>query len=258
MSSLYSVFSFFRCTVASATDLSSFTMPASSVAMSSFSVSMLSFIAAISVSWSAMDCSRCFVLSSTTSNSILQYSFLLSSSSCSFFSSLIMLSHIAMTLVKPPWRKARLPTSPSTRKSKPARCRRPAFFRAARSSARARPRISVALTLSCRKLALALGSVFLNNSNASSLLSSWIVSAKATSSSDRVFERCSNSFFLVLQLLSRPARNFLSSSRPSWVSESVSLKRTRSTPSSPICFVFVSMETVMALVSFVLASMDSL
>mmetsp|Transcript_17220 Transcript_17220/g.53922 ORF Transcript_17220/g.53922 Transcript_17220/m.53922 type:complete len:206 (-) Transcript_17220:787-1404(-) len=199
-----------------------------------------------------MACSSSFFLSSIWSNWIAQYSFLASSSDCSFFSTSTMSSHILMTLSKVPWLMALRPLRASTRKSKPACPWAPAFCRALRTIANARTRNEAALASTCTKLALALGRVFLKSSRASSSLSTLMVSARATSSSARVFCRASHSAVFVEQLFSSPARNFLSSAKEAAVSERSSFSWTIFTPNSPTCSVLVSMEAPRTLTSLVL------
>mmetsp|Transcript_32680 Transcript_32680/g.64362 ORF Transcript_32680/g.64362 Transcript_32680/m.64362 type:complete len:259 (-) Transcript_32680:390-1166(-) len=106
----------------------------------------------------------------------------------------------------------------------------------------------------CTKaLALALGNVFLNKSRASSSFSTLIVSAMATSSSARVFDRSSHSAFFSAQLLSRPARNFLSSSNAACVSDRSSSICTMATPMLPMDSVFASIACDNASTSFFFA-----
>mmetsp|Transcript_67736 Transcript_67736/g.191972 ORF Transcript_67736/g.191972 Transcript_67736/m.191972 type:complete len:240 (-) Transcript_67736:841-1560(-) len=232
MRSLNSAFSALRCSVASATDLSNALMPASSVAISSERVAIPSSAAAIEWSSFATVRSRAFFLSSEMSSCLPQYSFLLSSSCCSLFRLATMSSIIFMTLSKPPLLRAFFPDSASARRSSCARSRRPKAPCALRMAARARERIANLLVRTCTKLALALGSVFLKSSSASSSLSSLIVSARATSSSERVFDRSSHSADFVAQPLLSSARKFLSSSRDSSVSVRSSFICTTFTPSS--------------------------
>mmetsp|Transcript_107900 Transcript_107900/g.348280 ORF Transcript_107900/g.348280 Transcript_107900/m.348280 type:complete len:206 (+) Transcript_107900:1070-1687(+) len=204
-----------------------------------------------------MACSSSFFLSSIWSNWIAQYSFLASSSDCSFFSTSTMSSHILMTLSKVPLLTARLPLRASTRKSKPVFLWAPTRFCALCTIANARARSETALVSTCTKLALPLGSVFLKSSSASSSLRTLMVSANATSSSARVFDRASHSAVLVEQLFSSPARNFLSSAKDAAVSSRSSFSCTILIPSSPTCAVFVSMDAPSALTSFVLAAISS-
>mmetsp|Transcript_57430 Transcript_57430/g.170910 ORF Transcript_57430/g.170910 Transcript_57430/m.170910 type:complete len:288 (-) Transcript_57430:456-1319(-) len=256
MSSLYSVFSAFLCSVASATYLSREAIPASSLAISSFVVPIASVVVAMAVSWSATLRSSAFFLSSERSNWVPQYSFLLSSSNCSFLSTSTMSSIIPTIFSKPPWVRAFLPLSASTRRSNPARCLRLEDVCILRSVPRARERREAAVTSSCTKLA-ALGKVFLKSSRASSSFKTLMVSASATSSSARVFERSSHSLSFLAQLASRFPRNFLSSARVAWVSSRSSFICTTSTPTSPICSDLVSMDCVSAPTSLVLAAMSS-
>mmetsp|Transcript_88537 Transcript_88537/g.239623 ORF Transcript_88537/g.239623 Transcript_88537/m.239623 type:complete len:296 (+) Transcript_88537:172-1059(+) len=253
MSSLYSTFSAWRCSVASATDLSSSMMPASRAAISCVVVSMPSFALAMAVSASAILRSRAFLLSSVWSNCMLQYSFLLSSSSCSFFNIWTISSHILMTLSNVPWLMAFLPLKVSAIMSRAGRRFLSAFLCMARSKDKAWERSVEAETRTCTKLALALGNVFLKRSSASSSFKTLIVSAKATSSSALVLERSSHSCVLVPQLLSSSFKNFLSSEYVAEVSERSSFSCTMATPSSPICVVFTSTVAVRAATSFVFA-----
>merc|ERR1740123_1199177 len=101
-------------------------------------------------------------------------------------------------------------------------------------------------TCSRLELELELGRVFLKSSNASSSFRTLIVSAKAASSSARVFERASHSEVLVAQLFDKSAKKALSSARVACVSSRSFCILTIATPSSPICFVFASMVLVRA------------
>mmetsp|Transcript_67745 Transcript_67745/g.192004 ORF Transcript_67745/g.192004 Transcript_67745/m.192004 type:complete len:256 (-) Transcript_67745:669-1436(-) len=198
--------------------------------------------------------SSAFFLSSDASNWAAQYSFFWSSCCCSFFRFATISSTMAMTFSKPPWVKAFLPLSASTRRSSPARSRLSEPCRARRIAARASERMAEALVLTCTKLALGLGRVFLNNSRASSSLRSLMVSASARSSSARVFDRSSHSAFFVSQPFFSSARNFLSSARASSVSDRSSFIWAIFTPSSPIRVSFSWMDAVKAATSLVLAA----
>mmetsp|Transcript_23525 Transcript_23525/g.65138 ORF Transcript_23525/g.65138 Transcript_23525/m.65138 type:complete len:205 (+) Transcript_23525:71-685(+) len=167
-----------------------------------------------------------------------------------------MESHIVMTFSKPPWLSAVLPVSASTNRSSPGRCCRSAIRWALRTASNARARSEATLACTCTKLA-APGSVCLKSSRASSSLSTLMVSARVTNSSALVFERSSHSAAFVAQLLSRPAKNFLSSARVASVSARSSFMRTRATPVSPICVVFDSIDEVRAAVSFDLACINA-
>mmetsp|Transcript_102391 Transcript_102391/g.320147 ORF Transcript_102391/g.320147 Transcript_102391/m.320147 type:complete len:259 (-) Transcript_102391:252-1028(-) len=257
MSSWNSVCSSLRCSVASATDLSSSAMPASSAAISEVSVVRPSFAASMAVSSSDTARSRAFFLSSLVSSCLAQYSFLCSSSACSFFSASTMPSIILITLSKPPLLMAFLPLSASTMKSRLARSRGRAAPSALRSEPRARERSADMLEATWTKLALVLGSVFLKSSRASSSFRTLMVSARATNSSARVFDRSSHSAVFVSQLPFSSARNFVSSAREACVSERSDFMFTICTPSSPICVVLLSMDAVSAAVSFVLAAISS-
>mmetsp|Transcript_11792 Transcript_11792/g.35279 ORF Transcript_11792/g.35279 Transcript_11792/m.35279 type:complete len:290 (-) Transcript_11792:437-1306(-) len=252
MSSLYSSFSFFRCSVASATDLSSSTMPAFSAAISSVSVAMSSFAFSMLVSLSEIARDRDFFLSSARSNCSRQYSFLWSSLACSAFRVAIISSTMAMTFSKPIF----LPLRASAMRSRRTRCG-PFAPCAFSSAARARARRAPAVVRTSTKLEAALGSVFLKSSSASSSFRSLIVSASALSSSPRVFTRASHSFFFFAQLSSRLARNSLSAASASWVSLRSPFICTRATPSSPTFSIFVSMAAVSTVTSFFFAAMSS-
>mmetsp|Transcript_40003 Transcript_40003/g.103550 ORF Transcript_40003/g.103550 Transcript_40003/m.103550 type:complete len:207 (+) Transcript_40003:344-964(+) len=202
MSSLYSAFSAFLCSVASATVLSKALMPASKAAISWMSVSMPCLAFSMAVPASATVRSKAFFLSSAVSNCAAQYSCLCASSSCSCFSMATMSSHILMTLSKPPAERARLPLRVRASRSSCGRSWASALLRMKRIMPRARARCTEALTLTCTRLAPALGKVFLKRSSASSSFSTLMVSARATSSSARVLERSSHSAVFVLQLCS--------------------------------------------------------
>mmetsp|Transcript_1590 Transcript_1590/g.5014 ORF Transcript_1590/g.5014 Transcript_1590/m.5014 type:complete len:242 (-) Transcript_1590:677-1402(-) len=200
--------------------------------------------------------SRAFFLSSARSNCVPQYSFLCSSSTCSFLSASTISSIIEMTFSKPPCWRAFLPLSANTNRSNSVLCWCLGDFRAVRRAAMAFERRADAVNSTCTKLA-ELGSVFLNSSSASSSLRTLIVSASATSSSALVLERSSHSLSFLSQLASRFARNFLSSARVSSVSERSSFFCTSPTLTSPICSDFVSIDCVRATSSLVLAAVSS-
>mmetsp|Transcript_55652 Transcript_55652/g.165486 ORF Transcript_55652/g.165486 Transcript_55652/m.165486 type:complete len:234 (+) Transcript_55652:832-1533(+) len=232
-------------------------MPFSKAAISSVRVAMLSFAVAMACSESETARSMPFFLSSARSSWVVQYSFLWMSSSCSFFRTATMLSIILMTLSKPPRFKDFLPASVRAIRSMPVRSMWPAAVRATRMAVIAWVRKAVALVRTCTKLALALGRVFLNSSSASSSLRTLMVSASATSSSARTFLRSSHSAVFVLQLSSRLPRNSWSLASAAWVSDRSSFICTICTPNSPMATVFVSMEAVSALTSFVFAAISS-
>mmetsp|Transcript_113150 Transcript_113150/g.156212 ORF Transcript_113150/g.156212 Transcript_113150/m.156212 type:complete len:265 (+) Transcript_113150:310-1104(+) len=227
-------------------------MPAFSAASSSASVAIASFADAMPASWSEILRPRPFFLSSVASNCAAQYSFLWSSSSCSCFSVATISSIIVRTLSKPTF----WPRSASRMRSMRERSPAPAL-RAFETSAEARARRLASLIRSCTKLALALGSVFLNRSSASSSFSTLIVSARATISMARVCFCAANSAPLVLQFFSRSARNLMSSSRPSAVSPASAFSVSILTPRSPTRCSFVSIIFESAATSFFLAAMSS-
>merc|ERR1719436_1524425 len=191
-------------------------MAATKAAISSVRVTMPSCAASIADwVWDSFR-SKAFFLSSELSNSVRQYCFLLSSATCSSFNKATISSIILITFPNPD-EVIFFPVSANARNSNRARPRGDccaAFL----TKARAFACIDWALTLTCTKLELALGRVFLKSSNASSSLRILIVSAKASSSSERVLERSSHSCVLVAQLFSKSARNFLSSNNAASVS----------------------------------------
>mmetsp|Transcript_57429 Transcript_57429/g.170905 ORF Transcript_57429/g.170905 Transcript_57429/m.170905 type:complete len:212 (-) Transcript_57429:583-1218(-) len=197
--------------------------------------------------------SRAFFLSSARSNCVPQYSFLCSSSTCSFLSASTISSIIEMTFSKPPCWRAFLPLSANTNRSNSVLCWCLGDFRAVRRAAMAFERRADAVNSTCTKLA-ELGSVFLNSSSASSSLRTLIVSASATSSSALVLERSSHSLSFLAQVASRFARKFLSSASAAWVSSRSPFICMMLTPSSPTCIDLVSMDFVSAPTSLVLAA----
>mmetsp|Transcript_11091 Transcript_11091/g.24450 ORF Transcript_11091/g.24450 Transcript_11091/m.24450 type:complete len:252 (-) Transcript_11091:722-1477(-) len=217
---------------------------------------MDSVATSIADSLSAARRSRAFLLSSPWSSCRLQYSFLCSSSFCSSFKTLTISSIILITFSKPccelprfPWRATEMRSS-------------------ATLSCLFADRMAVRTTLRARFLALlfwnwiklaevGLGKVFLNKSKASSSLRTLMVSAKATNSSDRVFERSSHSDVFVSQLVSSSERYFLSAMSAASVSDRSSFIWTIETPSSPIWPVFASISALSALTSFCLAAIVS-
>mmetsp|Transcript_24694 Transcript_24694/g.69105 ORF Transcript_24694/g.69105 Transcript_24694/m.69105 type:complete len:208 (+) Transcript_24694:842-1465(+) len=202
---------------------------------------------------SAMCFSRDFFLSSEVSSSVLQYSFLLSSSSCSFFRVATISSIMAMTFSKPIF----LPLSAYSIKAT-MELPEPALADACCKIARARDRTDAALMRISTKLALAPGSVFLNNSRASSSLRILMVSASASSSSARTLQRASHSAVFVAHPFSSSARNFSSCAFDSAVSSLSFFISAMDTASSPLLWSFVSIALVRALTSSVLAPMRAL
>mmetsp|Transcript_16924 Transcript_16924/g.37188 ORF Transcript_16924/g.37188 Transcript_16924/m.37188 type:complete len:204 (+) Transcript_16924:716-1327(+) len=201
MSSVYSAFSAFRCSVASATDLSSSAMPASKTLISSTKVATASCVFAIANSSSEIVRSSPFFLSPAVSNSVAQYSFFSASSFCSVFKLTTISSIILMTFSKPaalPW-IAKAMKSRDGRRCLDARC-------ALRTAINALALRLAADLSTCMKLAAGAGKAFLKRSSASSLFRSWITSERARSSSARVFCRSSHSAFFVSQPFSSSAR----------------------------------------------------
>mmetsp|Transcript_93834 Transcript_93834/g.261229 ORF Transcript_93834/g.261229 Transcript_93834/m.261229 type:complete len:357 (+) Transcript_93834:903-1973(+) len=184
---------------------------------------------------------------------MLQYSFLESSSSCSFFRVLTMLSIIAMTFSKPTF----LPRSAKAMRSSSGRPERPVRL-APRNEAKARARRVAVLANTCTKLEAALGRVFLNRSSASSLARILMVSASAVSSAERVLERSSHAAACVLQPLSSSDKYFLSERRASSVSERSFFICMMVTARSPLRLIFVSIDVVSAATSFFFATIIAL
>mmetsp|Transcript_49418 Transcript_49418/g.137299 ORF Transcript_49418/g.137299 Transcript_49418/m.137299 type:complete len:252 (-) Transcript_49418:75-830(-) len=250
MSSLYSAFSAWRCSVASATALSSSLMPVSNAAISAASCSMEPFSSSMAVSESLTDNSNDFFLSSDSSNEASQYSFLPSSPSCSFLRLTTSSSINAMTFSKP----AALPFSArAMRSSAGARD----LCAAARRIWSARALCDLAVTVTCTKLALAPGKVFLNKSRASSSLRTLMVSASASSSSARVFLTTSHSCVFVAQPSSSSCLNFLSASSACLVSSKSLAVSASSTPSSPTRVILLSICAWSVSTSFFFAAISS-
>mmetsp|Transcript_19696 Transcript_19696/g.52245 ORF Transcript_19696/g.52245 Transcript_19696/m.52245 type:complete len:274 (-) Transcript_19696:651-1472(-) len=234
--------------VASLTDASSALMLFSVSAISSASAAMFSSALAIAVSVSAATCSSSFFLSSVESNVDRQYSFLSASSSPSFFKAPTISSIMEMTFSKPIF----LPRRASTRK--PRRACLGFAWRARCRRATARDRRSALCTFTCSRLALGAGSVFLKSSRASSSFKILIVSARARSSSLRVFTRASYSASFVEHPAFRSASSFLSSRRLPAASSRSAFICTMDTPSSPTRASFCSMEAVSTPISFFFAA----
>mmetsp|Transcript_98424 Transcript_98424/g.195187 ORF Transcript_98424/g.195187 Transcript_98424/m.195187 type:complete len:267 (+) Transcript_98424:682-1482(+) len=211
-------------------------MPFVRVAISSVSVSMEPFISAMAVSESFRAWSVSFFLSSYLSSELVQYAFLASSSTCSFLRFATMASVMAIILSRPIF----FPVSANAIRSISGRCGKSLWCVAARCTlARARALRAAVVSVICMKLASAPGSVFLNKSSASSLLRSLIVSARATSSSCRVFWISAHSLFFFPHPSPSSSRNLLSSPNDCCVSSrSFSLLAIlrASMPRRPCCF----------------------
>mmetsp|Transcript_105865 Transcript_105865/g.287351 ORF Transcript_105865/g.287351 Transcript_105865/m.287351 type:complete len:227 (-) Transcript_105865:763-1443(-) len=218
--------------------------------MSSWAAAMPSWALAMAVSASEMSRSNPFFLSSASSNCLPQYSFLLSSSTCSRFRVATIPSIIAITFAKPIF----LPLSASMMTSRSALLLGRAAFR---RRSRARARTAADLRSTCTSAALGEGRVFLNSSRASSSLRILMVSAIATSSSWRVLLRASHSASFVAQPCSSSFSTAWSSSSCASVSERSFFSSTIETPSSPDRWVFDSICAVRASTSFFLADMSS-
>mmetsp|Transcript_171742 Transcript_171742/g.550470 ORF Transcript_171742/g.550470 Transcript_171742/m.550470 type:complete len:220 (+) Transcript_171742:1-660(+) len=218
---------------------------------------MPSLASSMPVSVSLMVRSRPFFLSSPASSWSAQYDFLCSSSNCSCFIMAIISSISLTTLSKPPWERAFLPVRVNAIRSRVGRCACSTRCLKSRIIESARAFWEEALTRSCSKLEAVLGSVFLNRSKASSSFKTVMVSAKATSSSARVFWRNSHSCVLVLHDDSSSALSFWFSMRAASVSDKSFFISTMDTPSSPICAVFSSMVFDSAAISFFLATISA-
>mmetsp|Transcript_69507 Transcript_69507/g.184485 ORF Transcript_69507/g.184485 Transcript_69507/m.184485 type:complete len:229 (-) Transcript_69507:790-1476(-) len=220
--------------------------------MSSWAAAMPSWALAMAVSASEMSRSNPFFLSSASSNCLPQYSFLLSSSTCSRFRVATIPSIIAITFSKPIFLPLSAYSMNAIMELPPL-----ALVAACSKMALARDRTVAALMRISRKLALLDGNVFLNSSSASSSLSSLMVSARANSSCWRTLQRASHSAVFVLQPVSSSARNFLSSARDSVVSPRSFFISAIITPSSPFFWSLSSIILVRALISSVLAATSS-
>mmetsp|Transcript_76800 Transcript_76800/g.132864 ORF Transcript_76800/g.132864 Transcript_76800/m.132864 type:complete len:445 (+) Transcript_76800:503-1837(+) len=249
MSSRKSSCSALRWAVASATDLSRLAIPACKSLISAAKVEMLSSVSAIFGSRSEMVPFSTFILSSVLSNCAAQYSFFLSSSSCSVFKVATIASIILITFSKPiflPWRAKAMKSSRGRTW--------PNLAMLCWTAASALAFLSVVVLNCTKEEALALGRVFLNKSNASSSFKILIVSATATSSWLRVFWISSHSAAFVAQSDSRLARNFWSAMSAASVSLKSPFIVAISTPSSPTAVVFDSIVLVRAAISFFFAA----
>mmetsp|Transcript_72895 Transcript_72895/g.193624 ORF Transcript_72895/g.193624 Transcript_72895/m.193624 type:complete len:228 (-) Transcript_72895:765-1448(-) len=223
-------------------------MPFSKAATSSVRVSMVPLASSMAFSKSEAAKSSCFLLSSFLSISASQYAFFWSSLDCSLPSKATMSSIMASTLSKP----TVLPRRASARKSKRGSWSPPPSCVLALRACNARCLTSLPLALVCNSEGL--GNVFLKSSKASSSFRILIVSARANNSSVRVFCTASHSSFFFAQLLSRSAKNFLSSPRDLVVSSKSSFKVSILTPVCPWRPSFASIACVLLLTSFCLAA----
>mmetsp|Transcript_46426 Transcript_46426/g.120524 ORF Transcript_46426/g.120524 Transcript_46426/m.120524 type:complete len:223 (+) Transcript_46426:800-1468(+) len=206
-------------------------------------------IAALRSSMAVLDTSMprssSFFWSSDLSSSVSQYSFLLSSSACSFLRFTIISSMSVMTFSKP----AVLPCmASSTRSISGPR------LGAERSSRSAWARSVASPCWTCTKLDEAEGSVFLNSSSASSAFKASMVSDSATSSSARTLQRASHSASLVAQPFFSSARYWVSSSSVSLVSSRSLASSLSITFTSPRRVISSSICAVSVLTSFVFAA----
>mmetsp|Transcript_2051 Transcript_2051/g.6109 ORF Transcript_2051/g.6109 Transcript_2051/m.6109 type:complete len:252 (-) Transcript_2051:535-1290(-) len=250
MSCVYSSFSSFRCTVASAAALSSSAIPACRDLSSSASCAIAPLRSSIEVSRSPASLAKSLTLSSAASICLSQYSFLDSSSTCSWARRASMSSTILMTLEKSTLRPPSMNSTKRTFKRPPG-CSpwRPWSAESARCRACSAP------CANCTKLAL--GSVFLKSSRASSSLRIVMVSEMASSSSERICALISHSSFFVWQFCCRSAWKRWSSSRASSVSVRSSFICTSCTARLPARRILSSMDLLKASTSFFLAAMSS-
>mmetsp|Transcript_3459 Transcript_3459/g.9200 ORF Transcript_3459/g.9200 Transcript_3459/m.9200 type:complete len:212 (+) Transcript_3459:737-1372(+) len=203
-------------------------MPAVRALISSAKVAILPSRSEMAVSETDTARSSSFFLSSVSSSEEVQYVCLLSSSLCSALSVATMSSIILTTFSKPavlPWRAISMKSSSG--------CASVELLLAPRTKDSALPRTVASPCPSCTKLALELGSVFLNSSRASSLFNILIVSARATSSVARVAFTSSHSLLFVSHVLPSSARNTVSSPSCSLVASRSLAWEVTSTPSSP-------------------------
>mmetsp|Transcript_25619 Transcript_25619/g.65097 ORF Transcript_25619/g.65097 Transcript_25619/m.65097 type:complete len:227 (-) Transcript_25619:532-1212(-) len=225
-------------------------MPSCKALISAAKVSKRPSICSMALSESAMDCSCCFCLSSDSSNWASQYSFLLSSPSCSFFKFTTISSTMVITFSKPavlPWRAKEIKSNSGLFD----------FFAAAWINAKARAFCDATVTCTCIKLELAPGKVFLKSSSASSSLSTLMVSARATNSSERVFLISSHSAVLEPQLVSSSIANLVSALSEALVSSKSFFIPAISTPRSPTLVISASICSVTVATSFCLAAISS-
>mmetsp|Transcript_37983 Transcript_37983/g.85538 ORF Transcript_37983/g.85538 Transcript_37983/m.85538 type:complete len:240 (+) Transcript_37983:763-1482(+) len=213
ISSRYASCSSFLVSVASVTCLSKAAMPSVNALISSVSVLIVSVSSSMEMSKSLIICSNSFFLSSVLSKVFSQYSFLWSSSCCSFAKTSTKSSINFKTLSKFTF----FPCKAIAIRLRPTSSE-PFFDFAWRTMSNALLRSWLSLATICTKLGL--GSVFLNKSSASSSLRIFIVWCMARSSSVRSFLRSSHSAVLFPQSFCRSAKNFLSSSNAA--SDSVS------------------------------------
>mmetsp|Transcript_5141 Transcript_5141/g.11439 ORF Transcript_5141/g.11439 Transcript_5141/m.11439 type:complete len:263 (+) Transcript_5141:35-823(+) len=250
INSVYSSCSSFLVSVASATSLSKALIPFSKVFSSSDKVLMASVASSILMSKSEMLCSKTFFLSSVVSSCFSQYSTLWSSSCCSLAKVAMRLSIILKTLSKFTF----LPDKAIAMKSKPLRGPLVLACGALRRMARAFAFCFWVLLATCIKLEV--GSVFLNNSRASSSFRIFTVSAMAANSCVRSSEISFHSAALESQDFKVSSANFLSSIIAFSVSERSACMVVISTPALPTRTVLSSIAFVWAAISFCLASMS--
>mmetsp|Transcript_73644 Transcript_73644/g.213332 ORF Transcript_73644/g.213332 Transcript_73644/m.213332 type:complete len:230 (+) Transcript_73644:848-1537(+) len=227
-------------------------MPATSADISDSKVEMLSFASSMTVSTSAIERSRPFILSSAASSSCAQYSFFSSSSACSFFNVATSSSTSLITFSNP----AFLPCKASAIKSNWCLLLCGARARASVKIAFAWARMDEAVTRNCKKLAPGLGKVALKRSSASSSLSNLIVSASATVSCARILFSSSWTLALESQFFSMSARNALSCSKASTVSPRSFFIVEICTPNSADLWSFPSMDFDTAATSFSLEAIS--
>mmetsp|Transcript_92716 Transcript_92716/g.240013 ORF Transcript_92716/g.240013 Transcript_92716/m.240013 type:complete len:259 (-) Transcript_92716:435-1211(-) len=183
------------------------------------------------------------VSSSDTSNSFVQYSFFLSSSTCSLPNWITNLSIISANLSKLVF----LPCMANEMKSK-----RESLRMSAPKTCLACRMTSLLDTCTCSNEVL--GRVFLKRSKASSSFKILMVSERATSSSDRVLDRAAHSSFFVAQFLPKSAKNLMSSAKPFFVSSRSSIMFTRSVLTLPRRAVFFSAASTRDLTSLFFAA----
>mmetsp|Transcript_14825 Transcript_14825/g.33355 ORF Transcript_14825/g.33355 Transcript_14825/m.33355 type:complete len:351 (-) Transcript_14825:375-1427(-) len=216
--------------------------------ISSVTVVKSSVVTSMDFSRSDSVFSKAFFSSSAVSKSFAQVAFLVSSSTCSFFSRATISSIMVKTFSKPTF----LPLKASMRKFNWLLC-----AGSARNTERAWLETSFEVTCTCTKLLAGLGSVFLKSSSASSSLRILMVSASASFSSARFFSIASHSLSLVAQFSSMSAKNFWSSAKASSVSSKSLVFSAISTPNLPTRAVFSSIAFVCAANSFSFAAFSS-
>mmetsp|Transcript_17476 Transcript_17476/g.26410 ORF Transcript_17476/g.26410 Transcript_17476/m.26410 type:complete len:229 (-) Transcript_17476:31-717(-) len=227
-------------------------MPFASSASSVSRTFMASVDSSIEIWTSSMCLLKSFTLSSTESICFSQYSFFESSSTCSCLSKVTMSSIILRTLEKSTF----FPDNASIKKSKAGLALE--FFRELGSFfSTSRTWFRTWEPAFRTWMRLGLGRVFLKRSRASSSLRILIVSWMATSSAARVFWRSCHSLSLVEQEDSSSEASFWSAIKAASDSVRSAFMLATSTLSSPMLWIFFSIEAPRVSICFCFAAMSS-